>query len=314
MITKESVNKEHFVKKCYFAKSARETFSFILQTLFVNTNQKILMPSYIGETKTEGSGVFDPVRNNHIGFDFYRLNKDLSVDLEYLDILLMSNEYKALLIIHYFGFIQNDMNIIRQKCDQYNVILIEDCAHTFFSKQKDIQVGEWGDFSIFSIHKILPTLDGGFFRIKGALCINWDIEAQAITKSTFDQFVRAEYDKINELKRNNYIHYLEHLKSRGLIEPLYSTLPDGVIPLNFPIVVKDGLREKLYFKLIDRGIITCSLYYNLIHEILLDKFPDSYLLSGKILNLPVHQDTTKEDIDYIIEQIQDIESELLIIS
>ena len=66
MILKEPKNKINFKKNIFFANSARESFSIILKYIFFKSDKKILMPSYIGETEKEGSGVFDPVRKNFI--------------------------------------------------------------------------------------------------------------------------------------------------------------------------------------------------------------------------------------------------------
>ncbi|NNJ71538.1 MAG: hypothetical protein HKP10_09670, partial [Kiritimatiellales bacterium] len=65
-------------------------------------------------------------------------------------------------------------------------------------------------------------------------------------------------------------------------------------------------REKLYFDLIERGFTLIALYYRLVPEIDEERFPVSHMLSQSILNLPVHQDTTTEDLDDLIHAIQDI--------
>jgi dTDP-4-amino-4,6-dideoxygalactose transaminase len=306
MISKEAKTKNKHTLKTYYASSARMAFSHILKHLFNNSDKKILMPAYIGETDEEGSGVFDPVRENKVSFEFYKLRKDLSVDPDDLKLKIISGNFKAVVIIHYFGFIRNNMQEIRALCDVNNVFLIEDCAHSFHSVSQGKPVGSWGELAFFSIHKLIATPDGGYFRINDetAGVPELKYEDKFLPSGTFEEYIRTDFGSINEIRRQNYLRYLENWKDINGVNPLYSDLPDGIIPLNFPIIVQDGYREKLYFMLVENGIVPISSYYNLIHEIEPDRFPLSYEISNSILNLPVHQDTEVGDVDYIIDQIR----------
>ena len=89
--------------------------------------------------------------------------------------------------------------------------------------------------------------------------------------------------------------YASLLKPLDQIEIMFD-LHDDDIPHTFPIRVKNLKREKLYFYLMERNMPTTALYYRMIDEIDASKYPTSYAISSEILNLPVHQDTTNEDI------------------
>ena len=69
--------------------------------------------------------------------------------------------------------------------------------------------------------------------------------------------------------------------------------------------IKRDLREKLYFYLLERDLPTVALYYRMIEEIDLTKFPLSGQISQEILNFPVHQDTSIEDIETLTTAIDD---------
>ncbi len=307
MIIKEPINRKDHTKNFHFVKAARIAFSHILKHIFSGSDKKILMPAYIGETDEEGSGVFDPVRENNVRYEFYRIDNNLAADMKELKLKITSGNYKALLIIHYFGFVQNDLEEISSMCKKHEVILIEDCAHSFFSTYKGRIIGSWGDLSFFSIHKIIPTIDGGYFVINnnntGVIDLNF--ENQNIQPITLEQFIRTDYEKINKIRIQNYLKYLTNWKDIEGVNPLYPELPDGIIPLNFPIIVNNGLRERVYSKLVEKGIVPCALYYRMIEEIDKDLFPVSYEISSSIINLPVHQDTSFEDIDYIILKLKE---------
>jgi dTDP-4-amino-4,6-dideoxygalactose transaminase len=77
----------------------------------------------------------------------------------------------------------------------------------------------------------------------------------------------------------------------------------NLVPHDFPIVVHDGCREKLYFELMKEDLPTIALYYRLIDAITPDAFPLSHALSKDILNLPVHQDTDQADLEHLNDRL-----------
>ena len=78
----------------------------------------------------------------------------------------------------------------------------------------------------------------------------------------------------------------------------------GDVPHNYPVIVKDGLREKLYFWLIDKNITLIALYYRLIEPLKDKKFDEMQYISNNILNLPVHQDLSFKDLHLLITNIK----------
>ncbi|MDD2637128.1 MAG: DegT/DnrJ/EryC1/StrS family aminotransferase [Bacteroidales bacterium] len=307
MITKEAINKDGFLKPINYTGSARIAFKAILDKLILIGRNNILMPAYIGETDKEGSGVFDPIRQSQINYDFYKIKDDLSVDYNNLKEKISTGKYQCLLIIHYFGFIQNDMDKILDLCKQNDILLIEDCAHTFTSQYENTKVGNFGDFAFFSIHKIIPTNNGGILKNNFDKSIIFDFSFDdKISNNDLNLLAKSDLKVVYTKRQENYRCYLSKWQKNSLIIPVYNKLPDGIVPLNFPIFVKNGMREKIYFDLIDRGVITCSLYYRMINEINKDEFPESFQISDMMLNLPVHQDTNTTDIKYIIQQIKEL--------
>ena len=311
MITKEPLSFNNCFQNRIYFESAREGFASILESLSNEKEIKILLPAYIGITDTEGSGVFDPVISTNTKYTFYKLNRDLSIEKEsFLEILENDSDINVILVVHYFGFIQNDMEWLSNVVRRFNLLLIEDCAHALHgSTFNGIELGSFGDYSLFSIHKILPTNDGGFIKISPANKLTH--KEHTISLSTLVNYSNADFLCINQKRRDNYNLYIKNgLSSIRNIELLYPILPDSVVPLNFPILVKEGLREKLYFILIDKNVITISLYYRLIEQIKESIYPISHYISNSILNLPVHQDTTENDIISIVDALKESFEEL----
>jgi len=306
MITKEANTPNKFTRKEFFVPAARIGFKHLLKCLEFKKGEKILLPSYIGITDAEGSGVFDPVSETKTDYDFYLLDNKLAIDKADFENQLKTGKFKAVLIIHYFGFLQNDIEWLISQCKQYGVFLIEDCAHTLNSSHNGKLLGEFGDFSFFSIHKIIATDDGGILKINNDSIAFSDPDSTkgSIKPETVEQLYRTDFHQIISIRRQNYEYLLEHLNQIEEIELFYPNLNKDIVPLNFPILVKNGKREKLYFNLEKKGVITCSLYYRLIEQIDKNRYPISYEISNSILNLPVHQDITLAGLDFLVEKLK----------
>jgi dTDP-4-amino-4,6-dideoxygalactose transaminase len=306
MIAKSAINKNTYINNILFTINARAAWEHILLSMKnANIELNILMPSYIGHTDREGSGVFDPLVAQNAKAEFYNVKDDLSIDLEHFKSLILSKRIKAALIIHYFGFCRNDMNIIKTLCKENSVLLIEDCAHAFQLHLKDSKLGKYGDFSFYSIHKYLPTNAGGILKNNTNLISNSLLHAEKkIDLADIEHYAISNLNEIAEKRRENYELYEKILSNNNKIEVMYE-LREGDIPQTFPIKIKNGLREKLYFYLMEKGAPTTALYYRMIKEISPDQFPISHHVASEILNLPVHQDTEKEDINYVCDLINE---------
>jgi len=274
-----------------FVDKARTAFSYILKQIPEN---RILLPSYIGINDKEGSGVFDPIAENNVPYDFYNLNRDLSIDMADFQKKLKDPKVKAALVIHYFGFVQNDIEKIARICREHKKYLIEDCAHSLLSEYNGRETGAFGDASFFSLHKILPMDGGGMLQINNPH-LHTDLEDTEHVKL----FSKFDLRKIAGIRRDNYLYLLEKLKSVSGIEVLYPELPSGIVPLNFPILLKNKDRDEFYYEMLDFGVELVSLYYRLIEQIG-EEYENSHYLSKHITNLPIHQSVTHHDIDEMV--------------
>jgi len=307
MLSKSPESKNNCVQPVQYLAAARDAFSVILENIDFSEDKKLLLPAYIGITDREGSGVFDPVQQQGVPYQFYKLDVSLGALKEELYGLIRSEEYRALLVIHYFGFCQNDMEEIVRLCCKHNVLLIEDCAHTMLSDINSGQLGTLGDFSFFSVHKYLATEEGGCLRIN-----NKDYEhlLQKAAPSrpqpeTLYMLVRADLGDIRKKRRSNYKKLIQLIRDIDGVDAMYPDLPKGISPHNLPIIVANGKRETVYFKLIDHDIPVIALYYRMIQPILEKQYENSLYVSENILNLPVHQDIQEDDLEAIARSLKE---------
>ena len=86
-----------------------------------------------------------------------------NMDVKSLELALQAHpETKAVLLVHLYGH-SADLDPIRELCDKYHCVLIEDAAEALGSTYKGKMCGSYGDYSILSFNgnKIITTSGGG---------------------------------------------------------------------------------------------------------------------------------------------------------
>lgn len=303
MILKEPKDINNCVHPVHFTKNARSAFLHILRTIR-DEGYTLLLPAYIGMNSYEGSGVFDVVKISRIPHEFYPVGDDLAPVPENL---AERNGKHALLIIHYFGFHPSNFTELLALSQEKNWLVIEDCAHTVSSSFEGKLLGSIGDFGFHSLHKVLPTSDGGILRVNNPK-YNFTIDSaeEGIKVNTLGLFARADLNELSSRRRQNYQTYLSLLEGTDGIEFMQPYLGESTVPLNFPLRILDRKREEVYFELIERGVLTVALYYQLIPEVMNKGYESAEMISSQILNLPVHQDTTREDIERVCKELKSV--------
>ncbi len=304
MITKSAQDTSIFTKALTFTRSARSAWELIIESVKKDRGSvNILLPAYIGFTEREGSGIFDPVQHTQADFSFYGLNDDLSVNYEALQKLMSSGKFNILLVVHYFGFCRNDMPKIKQLCEKYGVIMVEDCAHAFQLWLDNEALGTVGDFAIYSVHKHLATSSGGLLReVSRAVELLPLPDEDKIAIEPALQLLNSDFQGIAQKRRANYAHYAKTLPINN-VEAMF-TLEKDDVPQTFPVRIRNNLREPLYFYLMEKDIPTIALYYRLIDELSATDYPLAHTISGEILNLPVHQDVNEKDVATVMKEVK----------
>ena len=280
-----------------YTSSARSAFQFILSLLKKNDKRGILIPSYIGFSSKEGSGVFDPIKKTKFNYSFYRVNEKLQPDLKDIQQHLETGKYQAIFLIHYFGIYQCNSKEFVKMCHSYNVKVIEDCAHLISDESGMNGVGQEGDFAIYSIHKNTASNSGGFFVDNNEHEIfEIDLSSQ-IDEESLKIFSNTNLHQNAKTRINNYLEISKWVTSLYGIELIYKNIPKGFVPLNCPIIVSHNKREELYNALVQKNLWPTALYHTLISEVKEADFPEAHYLSKNILNLPTHPGVKESDYD-----------------
>jgi dTDP-4-amino-4,6-dideoxygalactose transaminase len=301
MIAKRAQNSSNYARRVIPFEAAREAFRAILDAMEFASG-KVLLPSYVGWSAREGSGVFDPIASLNLDYAFYTLDERLRIDIDSLRTEMESGGIRVLVIIHYFGYVDPCYEEAVKIAREHGVFVLEDEAHAMLSDLVGGVCGRLGDACIYSFHKILPVESGG------AAVINDPESALARTIAAgpdgalslcgFDLHGIAQKRRANSLVLDKLVRDLA-----PEVEPLFGAPGCGEFPQSYPLLIRNSSRDRIYCEMNATGFGVVSLYHTLIEPISPGRFPASATVSRHILNLPVHQDASKEALESMVREL-----------
>jgi dTDP-4-amino-4,6-dideoxygalactose transaminase len=165
-------------KNFVFTDMGRSAFKIIVEKLNLK-NSQILLPAFICD-------IFYPVLKEYNIEPIF-----LDIDLKTFHIKIqdipqkITPKTKAILICHTFGLpLDFEKLYFLLRTSNFQIPIIEDCAHSFFAKYKEIPVGNLGTVSFFSLYKQFPIARGGLLIFPK----EWKIELPK-TKFNFRDFI-----------------------------------------------------------------------------------------------------------------------------
>jgi dTDP-4-amino-4,6-dideoxygalactose transaminase/nucleoside-diphosphate-sugar epimerase len=254
---------------------------------------------------------------------------------------LINENTVAILAVHVFG---NPCNIkeLSEIAKEHGIPLIFDSAHAFGSKYQDRNIGQFGDYEIFSTHatKVLNSVEGGLIatyntnlhKLKAARNFGMDGNPEDTafigTNSKMSELhAIVGIDSIDNLQNNLEIkksivkEYLQNLKETpGISFQKINPLGESNY-FFFSIIVdpdKYGLnRDQLAQILAEKGIQARKYFHLPLHQHTSHKsssllnLPNTEKLSKNILCLPTHTDLTIEDVKYVCEVINQSKKDIV---
>ena len=296
MIAKLAANPDLVRRECRHFPNARGAFKAVLRE--TARGGKVLLPSYIGYSAREGSGVFDPIEELALPYSFYTVNEKLEIDLDFLASALQRECPTVFVIVHYFGYTDPFYVEAVSMARRAGALIIEDEAHSMLTDLCGGCSGRLGDYSIFSVHKMLPVAIGGILLgapgRPGAL-------NRILSQTEPLSFWEFDLQSISKKRREN-AQVLERLLTPLCehVRPLWTELRDLQVPQTYPVVIRSASRDKLYHQMNTAGFGVVSLYHTLIPQVSTLEFPCSHQLSRTILNLPIHQETGPEQLEAMV--------------
>lgn len=303
---KETANN---LKQIFYYDSARTALKKVLSYRMNRDHYTLLLPGYIGFSPKEGSGIYDPVTELGMKHIFYKIDRNLSINTYDLEKKLNENSRAVVLLVHYFGYPDVNVEKIVELCRVKNALIIEDCAHALYTDYIDHCCGSYGDYSVYSIHKMLPYKRGGFLKVNRKP----DMEEVRFYRrnecSEYASVFNYDFYDIAQKRKNNARYWRELLvrcKAIDILHTFDSCKRLSITPQTFPVIIKNYDRNKLYFELNSAGYGAVSLYHTMIAPIKEKGYEDAVWLSEHIMNLPVHQDIEEGKIEEMYSKLMDI--------
>ncbi|HEV8199022.1 MAG TPA: DegT/DnrJ/EryC1/StrS family aminotransferase [Candidatus Polarisedimenticolia bacterium] len=124
----------------------------------------------------------------------------------------------------------------------------------------------------------------GFSRLSRRIVLGQDAEAIIATR------------------RRNYLFLLDRL--RDLSEPVFPTLPAGVVPLFYPMLVQDN--RATVARLLARGIEAVDFWRDFHPACPAAEFPEVSRLRTGMMEVPCHQDLSLATMEKIAASVRDV--------
>ncbi len=134
--------------------------------------------------------------------------------------------------------------------------------------------------------------------------IGWNVADVNIAMSTISDTVMGglKYDQIRQRRRDNFLQMRRRLEGRVAI--LRADLDEGVCPLFFPILVRE--KHSAAQALWRRGIGAVEFWNDATPGVNDDACPGARFLRSHVLELPIHQDVSPAQVEYIARQVLDL--------
>lgn len=205
---------------------------------------------------------------------------------------ILSNKTKAIFVIHEFGVPHNKIFKLKKLAQRMNIPLIEDCAHSIDSYINDKRIGQIGDYTIFSLPKVLEIPYGGI--------VLGDIEKSEYKKTRMEEeslaFIEFSLEKYlyraktySRKRRNNFRFLCKKIKELNL--KLYFEPNDNISPYAFPFIAK---KKEEIINLFRENYIECFSW-----------------LADEIVVLPVHQCLNQIDLKKFVNLLKMLDNHKL---
>lgn len=254
---------------------------------------------------------------------------------------------RAVIPVHMGGCPCN-MEWIQKFCNKHDLVLIEDCAHAIGTQHDGKHVGNFGISGNFSFYptKQITTGEGGVVITNDSKIIDFikkqkafgiDTPPELRTKPGVYDVGSLGYNfrmtdiqaalgagqmeryKVNLLSRHeNAKLYTELFKECDLIE--YTEFSYMNSYFIFQIILKEHLcRNEVILKLKEKGIgvsvhyatpVPLMSYYKKKYAHTSEEFPNAVKYANQSIALPVHTKLTKENIQYIVNNIIQLVDEM----
>lgn len=259
------------------------------------------------------------------------IKDDYTIDESKIEALI-TEKTVAIMGVHVYGNICA-VEEIQRIADKHGLKVIYDAAHAFGVKYKGVDVGSYGDVSMFSFHatKVFHTIEGGCLTFSDDALVDKIAKERNFGVAGDELVCFGTNAKMNEFQAAMGICNLRHIEdeiaSRGVAFERYNERLSGVEGIKlleispelkqnyayYPIYIEPSVfgmdRDAVAEKLLEKGILARKYFYPLVSENkefecdMTMGTPKALNISRNILCLPMYAHLSTEDVDLICNVI-----------
>jgi dTDP-4-amino-4,6-dideoxygalactose transaminase len=315
------------VKHCIACGNGTDSIEIVLKAMNIGAGDEVIVPanSWISTSEAVSAIGATPV--------FVDVDEYYTIDILQAE-KKINKRTKAIIPVHLYGH-PADMPAVMKLAEKYNLKVIEDCAQSHGADCNGKRTGTWGHAASFSFY---PGKNLGAYGDAGAMLTN-DDELAMITRqmanhgqikkhhhvregrnSRMDTLQAAilltklpHLDRWTEARIKHAALYNKLLKHAGVTTPLTK---EGCSHVFHLYVIKTANREALQARLKENGVETavhypaalpllpCYKHFN--HQP--EDFPVASANQGQLLSLPMYDELTDEQVEYVAGLIKSFRS------
>lgn len=241
----------------------------------------------------------------------------------------ISSRTRAVIVVHLGGYLA-DMDKISKICKAHNLLLIEDCAQAFGSRDtRGKHAGYYGDIAAFSTHPLKNLAgmgDGGFILTDSDKTNSWLRKARSHGHISRDEIefpsMNSRLDEMQAAILNVKIKYMEDLiaQRRARVLNYYKLLSGtGLMPSleaintssHHLLIVCINKRDEFIRLMAEQYGIEIKIHYpkpyhklsSISHFKISANLKNTEYRSRKMVSLPIGQHVSDEDIKIICREI-----------
>ena len=292
----------------------------MLRTLKIGYGDEVIVPalSFVATATSVSLVGATPV--------FIDVNREITINPDKIDSAI-TKKTKAVISVDFAGT-PCDYDKLIEKCDDNNILLLVDGAHSLGSKYKGKSCLGYGEMSTTSFHaaKIFTTVEGGmvftdnddYSKIARAIRTHGETDKKYVHEYLGSNYRMTDisagfgvkqmqrYEKTLEEREKKVAYYKKKLKN--IIDYIDILDPNKVCD-NFLFLIIDEKRDDLARFLEKEGVDTRKQYPMTIPQQPIYKSSKNYPMAEYFckcsLSLPLYADLTYKQIDYVCEKIKE---------
>lgn len=332
LFNKEAKSLDKFIK----LSGGQSSINYIIDCIKLEEDEVVLLPSFLCPS------ILHWFKRKNVKYFFYKVKKDLSIDLEELELHIKKFSVKAVFFINYFGFHHNEEELnFLLGLKKNGIILIEDAVQMFWTEKSHKFIG---NFTFNSFRKFVPV-DGsivvcdGYKQHEALESLNSYLEmayTARMKKTLFEVFgIGREEDFLKCFELADKAYYerediypmddvsrkliekfdVEFIKSKRAVNYryLYGKLKEAGIKLMFEeLNFSEATPLGLPILIDNRDIVRrqlrskhmyCPVHWDIRNEKWISNTDESYYVADRILTLPIDQRYNEEDMDRLFNEL-----------